>query len=1291
MNTNTNALNELLAMEVEATEVEGMFGEAVTTTENTNTEMEMVNMTTNTNTEVVANENTNTTEGVVTMENTNKLGLQVEAGVVNMKHTYVLKAQQVVKAVNGLLDYTQIAAQAFTLGERGATVAKVVGVTNFFAQLEEAGVTELATGAGTKKVKLGTNAVIVIEGMSGYGRREIKKASKRGAFLNEKLELIVPSVQLDKSVVYVNSITGEQTETTEGLTRYVMVGGSAAAIRKGSFTMIREDLVEALEVLQDDTYAGGYSMNLKDAEKNRRKFANDGGRMAHRYTTQVAIGNLVNIAIFTGEFMDGGSDGTSYELADKVATMLTEKLSATSGRDIVVTPEAVMGMSIQARPVSEKAQGSIKSKAAMNLMLKTLIKSGVNVVTVKKSDMTPESSQALFSLENTLIVVTEDGKFELGKTDIEWLTDDNALKLSFDLSQDVPLFVLKAIKSTGSANLNGQVYSKIMHSARGVEYIKKTAQKNVDNFFNNLEEAIASGEGFVSEEKLASSDVNGVIKNLFKGEVLNAFPNLKKRVLQDNWKELAKMLSNLKLEVEGDYLTAEGDPSKMYGLKSDLLAINEVFINDRALLETTKEAVVIKYPSVHNREYLLASFVSHDELKARIKARVAAGEITKEEGNIIKNDFFSQSKAKFMVSTNATLKQLLAGFDMDTDAAMFFYDQELVSIIKEESKELAVIIEGLKGKDKTLYSTNIRNNGQLVINNLEGTGMGIGVITHISEVFSSLLALPAINVDTDGKLTPYKNENKLAVKFLKAFFIESSASVDYTALRRGEKDGFDTLYVNEEEAIRVVKSLEKEVAITESNYKVIIEDLMAIARYVQETEIDFAKTGVSTKVTIALNVQGKEVKSAFHKKLIDAGVDTDGKLFYTQYKNENKLYVPSVLDKIRVEMLESAKARLQVQLDEVTENGFEDSVSEFLEATMTKHPMLQSFRSWKNMYNDIQGEYVASVRDSIDEETGDFMKISDDEMEFARSIRKQKLQALINTIRKATMHMTLVERGRAMMAMSVTDSKGDIRTNLGTAFYSIMPLELFAFLNDVSIQLTGSNGVVGTPITVINERNVTTDAEGNEVAKVSNGSVIVFDEYGNPDTDAVMYNTELAGKYHVREINDKFVAVKSIASVIKEIEEKEVKASTVDSFAISVNYLEGKDEIFNTLKDEKEVIVVSSRETGDYLLKADGTPVAAITMPNGNSGSDLSKLLHGKLFNIDSLDLRKDGNYESLLLVVSGGTVVTAAFARPKSKFVTNKGQAAFSKRNDSARFQDVKVVDVEEAYQDLEVLGMFE
>lgn len=1194
------------------------------------------------------------------------------------KYEYTLKAkEQVVKALNGLIDYSQLSAQGYTLAQKGSLVKKIVGVSTVYTCLENPTVGELFTSAGSKVVTDKIAGLIVLEGTAGFGRRMIRRICKNGVYVNSKGELIVEHQEFAGSY-FKNIMTDEKVETVEGLPFYKVYGGTAAAIRKGAFIAVKEELLPQLVDFQNETYLDAYDMNLKGQLGNRKELANKTGRMAHRSTPQVALGNLKTIGVFTGEFMEGGSDGTEYTNASTLRDMIEKALSEVMGVRVYVAVDKVLGIALQQRPATSKSQGAVKHDGAINQMVKTLIDNGVNVVVRLRKDLDAKSSAELFALENTLVIVTDDENFVVGKSRIDLLTDRNATKLSYNLGKEVPLYMLKAIKSTGKANLNGQVYSKFIHTEKGVAYVQKKVDEAITKFFITFEDVIESGEGFVSEEQLASSDINGITWKLFRKEVLQHFPNLERRVLRDRWKEAAKMLSNLKIEVDGDYLTAEGDPAKMYGAKTDIFAPNEVFINDRKLLEIIREILIIKYPSVHNREFLLGTLVPHDEVEKRIEEKVASGEWTKAAGKVYRTDLFSQSKAKIIVSTDSVLKKLLAGFDMDTDAVMAFYDQELVSIMKETSKPLAVMIEGFKSKDTTMYSLDIENNGQMVINNIEGSGMGIGVITHISEIFSGLLA------ETKDK----------AAKFLTAVFAGSTRTQEYTPLRRGKESIFETLYVNETEALRVVEELNTVVAITQDNVHVVIEDLMAIARYVQETEIDFAKTGVATKVNIQLKMKGKDVKSAWHKKLVESDID-NGKVFYELHQSPSKLYSRHVLHDIRIKALEKAQTIIQEKLDAIADKGFSEATQEYFEDFLTKSPYLKLFKSWKNQYNDIQGEYVESIRDVIDEETGDYVKISDDELDFARAVRKQKVQALVNTIRLATQEMTLAERGRAMMAMSITDSEGNVRKDLGTGFYTILPLELFALLNEVAIAANGkAAGAVGSDILVNEKKNsVTESVDGNLVHKklVDNGTKVTFDEFGNPDIECIVPNADLRGSYIVRKIRGNYIAVKSISQVIKEIAANNVIDMETASFTIAVNFYEDKEEVYSKLKDAAKVIITASKESGDYIRLEDGTPLASIVMPDGDS--NLSRALNGKLFEVASVDLRKDGGYQSILVVVKNGILVEGGLTRPTTKYITKAAQEYSNNRRRRTTLinNNTNATNEEELFEALNIEEMFE
>lgn len=1181
----------------------------------------------------------------------------IEADVVDQEEIMQINDQKlVVDITNKMVTKGHVSIQEFTVLDR-TTVPGVGQASLRYAEIEEPQTGLIMAKGGLVSVENKVSNFISIEFGRG-GEKYGKRLAERGGFVaidtDGNYKLFMKRVDLNGKLTgyreLVAHVDYSLDQLPEGAIAIRSFGASPAAARKNTFIFATSNIWNKIAPALNRWYNGAYGLVLEGKLGGAKQASDSLTRMQQRMTDQVKFGSVETIAIFNGKLADGAIDGTEYLNLYSIKAWLEQEFSYFLGKQVFVTTDAIKGLPFQSRVATNKSQSKVKLPSMINAMISHLEANGTKIVVAYRPDLTAERSLQLLQERDTLLIATNDPNFEFGVSQIDILTDENTKKLHFDLSADMPFWLLKAIKVKNVATLSDQVMSKIMHEPGGMELIREIMTEDITKDLQGFKESAAAGR-MVSEKELASSDVTGVASKLLVDDALKHVPFIERNIIVSQWKELYKKASSLRAEVHGAYLTAEIDVTSLF-YRDGILAPNEIYVKDA----NAERALLIKFPSVHFREYLLANIVTLQQIEERVNELADAGHITDSEAIQIIKDYHMQSTATIVVSSYDVLKSLLAGFDTDTDALMAFYDERIIKVI-EQAKPLAVIIESADSLNtRKDYDLSIDGSGETISRMLDVVGMSIGQSTLIGGMFASLLAL--------------REEQALAaLQFMFGRFGEEK----YEGLRRDAIKGFEAVHVKEADAVRVIESLPN-VAFTANNLRQIIEDLVAITRYLQETTIDAPKTSVRSAIELDLKIDGKAASSKWHMTSELPRLDENGKLTY-EFKEGNRFYLPNPLHDLRVELIETVRESLQARIDNLA--PLSSIMGEQLESAIPSE-LRYALIGWTSSYKAIQGAYVQQIQPTLNEETGEFVAVSEDKMKAYRNVRKGKIQMLVNSIRMSTVHMSVLERGMMMLAASLLDNQNNIRRDMGNGFYTIMPLELYSVLSHFSQSFNKEAGYVGTEITIIEKFNKVTDADGNEDFIVKGGSMIQFDDAGSVISHygmdkkgnkqaVVLPNLELEGVYRVVERGGKFIAMKPMSQVLNEItEDMHIEYQNMDEFQVFVNYYEDKAKVNEQIKNAKRLIVTANSKHGDFLRLEDGTPVASITLPKGVDGvqNHMAGALDGRIFDVAFVDFKEDNGFQNLIIGLKGGIYVGGTFPRPKQRFVFEREDIKVNKAN---------------------------
>ena len=210
-------------------------------------------------------------------------------------------------------------------------------------------------------------------------------------------------------------------------------------------------------------------------------------------------------------------------------------------------------------------------------------------------------------------------------------------------------------------------------------------------FRDNLIAKVNNHKTFVDVEtfvNVLSKDATRALLSIDE-TVGERFSWLRRKQLEDILKAAGKDIQNLSVDVAGLYKLAQADPAIIFG--QEVLKVGEIIVEDSDIVD--KQVLLFKDPSTGLNEYVAVRCVSKSEYKARISVLRQYQIISTEEAQFLCDYVEFMNPDAAIVSANSKLKQMLAGFDFDTDHLRIVTDEELVKFFVQYVPSIAVVID----------------------------------------------------------------------------------------------------------------------------------------------------------------------------------------------------------------------------------------------------------------------------------------------------------------------------------------------------------------------------------------------------------------------------------------------------------------------------------------------------------------------------------------------------------------------------------------------------------------------
>lgn len=416
-------------------------------------------------------------------------------------------------------------------------------------------------------------------------------------------------------------------------------------------------------------------------------------RFGQLHAGSVVIGQFKNWAMYTECFETehgNTADGTGFILDEAFAKMLSRRLK------VKVTPSAVRGLFIQARPLLFKGAFLIISRRMMTKMYK------------KHLAMKNKEGKSLVANYG---VIENDCP--------EFFVDDNIVKATSkfeDFADCLDLELLDIAKASGSS-ISKQLIEKVLikNEKAATEWLKNYMTKSIHAEYNDR---------FV--DKQIKVPTLGQIDNPFATDIIEGIAPtyakqngaIYKSMLENQVKASMKALDKMKYKVEGKNVRLISEHTELFTAAKSLIKYGEIFSpsanaffakSQREAAEVKAQAeellaqgnevkanelfriaelmarkenyiATIKYPSMGIKEYYYAKTLTLKD----IRERVLALNVSKDDKEVIFEYFKSLDEGVTMLPAREEIMRQCAGLDFDYDGWTEIYDYDFVDLLASD-------------------------------------------------------------------------------------------------------------------------------------------------------------------------------------------------------------------------------------------------------------------------------------------------------------------------------------------------------------------------------------------------------------------------------------------------------------------------------------------------------------------------------------------------------------------------------------------------------------------------------
>lgn len=503
-----------------------------------------------------------------------------------------------------------------------------------------------------------------------------------------------------------------------GTETYINVAHGASGIRKNSSIYLLDD--GKIESILDRASRGIYGCH-KGALVNNSEIVKINTRIMASAAPSQILYNIDAFAIYVDKFGIGDKDSH------------IEKFKGLKGTldGIAFT----LFNAMQARLGSSKIFASQVTKRLMQMMIRFF---DANPIVLEVGDVQTEEQKAIIAAafnkkDNTVMINGElvdlKGRIIICKkkgsqtVTPEYFSDLNGFKTAFDITRGFEIPVLD-LPIPNNAHSSTQFLSKLIAAGglKAVDLITNRMKAHFDDLLSNFHK-----DSEIRIKDLKDPYMKGII-----GKACPEYMKLDFSLTRQNvglmLNAMAKSLNRMRFPiVESANGRALPDIGALFGMP--ILKDEEVYTID---IKSETDMIVIKYPTIGEREFWKAKCLSYKEACNRING-FAIPESLKGFGNDfrseLKNYFRTMEAGAAMMPANKALMHGLAGMDFDYDMVIMIHDKEFVAFFKD-IKPGVIHIMNDADDDSAIQEFNYRVMSDSQLSLIAKTAANVGGVTN---------------------------------------------------------------------------------------------------------------------------------------------------------------------------------------------------------------------------------------------------------------------------------------------------------------------------------------------------------------------------------------------------------------------------------------------------------------------------------------------------------------------------------------------------------------------------------
>lgn len=475
-------------------------------------------------------------------------------------------------------------------------------------------------------------------------------------------------------------------------------------LKRGNITLVANNLnrFSVNDVWNTVTY-GAADIMCDGSVATPKDIAQANARLSAFKAPSSPIADIKTFAVFMGKLTfqmkkngDEYNDGFGYLSSE----FLDEALSSLEPDKYFFTPWACDGLTVQKRSWLNKIMAEVVRRSYVNEMISHL---GIQTVILKRGEISTEDCKEFIlavkskgkkgKFAGKIVVICDDTK-DAWKIDL--FTDLNGLKAPFDPNKSSSIEILDMSHEEHDIDHGSRTSTQLLQSLMIADpegtmaFVDRLGQE----YISAKEEALTADKGIAPSwmDFQGTCDYQQLLGRIAPKFAHKYYAPLWHTLVDAALKGYVKACRRLNLPTKGSYAKIIIDSAADFGER--ILSINssgEVEVIAPVAEKHNIERVVgVKYPKQGSFEYLKGRVISTEEYENRVMANDKLSDVQKNE--IIRH-VNNLSGGVIMIPAIKTIKNMLAGLDVDGDAMQLFFDEELVDIVWTIEPKAVIIDE----------------------------------------------------------------------------------------------------------------------------------------------------------------------------------------------------------------------------------------------------------------------------------------------------------------------------------------------------------------------------------------------------------------------------------------------------------------------------------------------------------------------------------------------------------------------------------------------------------------------